>query len=217
MRAPFGDRHGEADVQQQRAESDGREPAVELGRQQADHKRDLDQRGQDVVDRVVQQRLDRTRTPLDVARDPAGLAFQVKPQAQGQQVLEGFQRHPAGNARGHRIEQKLAQLCEQRDRQAQRAVAHQQRDWDDQRGARIARLEVERVDQLLEDQRHADVGELGRHQATQGHQHAPAPLPDIRAEFFERRPVGVGRRRRRTRQDGGRQRCRAHQIKDRRK
>ena len=120
--APFGHGHREADVDEQRAEGDRREPAVELGRQQDDHHRDLDQRRQDVVDRVVEQRLDRARAALDVARDAAGLALEVEAQAELQQVLEGLERDAPRDPRRDRIEEELAQLGEQRDRDAQRAV-----------------------------------------------------------------------------------------------
>jgi hypothetical protein len=192
--APLGHRHRERDVQHQRTEGDGREPAIELDREQADDERDLDQRGQDVVDRVVEQRLDRARAAFDVARDAAGLAFEVKAQAQGQQVLEGFKRHAPRNARGHRVEQELAQLGERGDRQPQRAIGQQQRDRHREHRARVAGLDAQRIDELLEHQRHADVGELGRDQKTQRHTHPPAPLPDIGQQLLQRCPIGTRRR-----------------------
>ncbi len=145
--APLGHGHREGDVEDERAEGDRREPAVELGREQDDDERDLDQRRQDVVDRVVQQRLDRARAALDVARDAAGLALEVKAQAQRQQVLERLERDAPGDPRRDRIEQEFAQLGEERDRDAQRAVGEQDRDRNDQRGARVVGLDRQGVDQ----------------------------------------------------------------------
>ena len=50
---------------------------------------------------------------------------------------------------------------------------------------------IERIDQGLQHQGHADVGQLGRHQAGQCDGHAPAPLPDVRQQLAHRRQPGV--------------------------
>jgi hypothetical protein len=122
-------------------------------------------------------------------------------------VLERLERDAPRDPRRDRIEQELAQLGEERDRDAQRAVGEQDRDRDDQRRARIAGLERERVDQVLEDQRHADVGELGRDQAGERDEHAPAPGPDVGQQLGERAPVGLRRwSLARARRGGGRRR-----------
>ena len=72
-------------------------------------------------------------------------------------------------------EHQLAQLGEERGRQAQqrrrRAAAPT---GTTSTRARIAGLERQRVDQVLQQQRHADVGELGADQEGQRDQHAPA-------------------------------------------
>jgi hypothetical protein len=204
VRAPLGHRHRVGDVRRQRTERDAGKPAVELGRQQRDHQADLDQRGQDVVDEVVQQRVDGARAALDVARHAAGLALEVEAQRQRQQVLEGLQRDLARHARGHRIEQKFAQLGEQRHRHAQRPVGQQQTHRHHQQRARVAWLQVERVDQRLEHQRHPHVGQLGRDQAGQREQHAPLPLPDVGQQLADGGQPDGGRRRRRSARRQGR-------------
>ena len=53
------------------------------------------------------------RAALDVARHAAGLAFQVKAQAQRMQVFKDFQRNTARRALGGLGKHQLAQLGEQ--------------------------------------------------------------------------------------------------------
>ena len=50
-------------------------------------------------------------------------------------------------------------------------------------------LQRQGVDQGLQDQRHADVGELGGDQASKRDEHAPAPGPDVGHQLGERLPV----------------------------
>ena len=81
---------------------------------------------------------------------------------------------------GDRVEQELAQFGEERGRQAQRAVGRAAAPTGTTSTLRGSPgLSVERVDQVLQQQRHADVGELGGDQAGQRHRHPPAPLPDV--------------------------------------
>jgi len=76
----------------------------------------------------------------------------------------------------HAREHDLAQFLEQRRRQAQRAIRDQQ-----QRGNRQERqLQVETVDQMLEDDRHADVRQLRHHQQDQRDDDALPVMPDVR-------------------------------------
>jgi hypothetical protein len=114
----------------------------------------------------------------------------MEAQAQRQQVLEGLQGDLARDARGDRVEQELAQLGEQRHRHAQRAVGEQQRDRHGEHRARIAGLEVERIDDVLEHERHADVRELRADQAGERDRHAPAPAPQVRRQPGQRPEQG---------------------------
>ena len=94
----------------------------------------------------------------------------------------------ARGARHHAREHDLAQLLEQRDRQPQRAVRDQQQQRNQQRLGR----DVERVDQLLQHQRHADVGELGGDEERERDADAPAVAPDFRPQADGNRPGAMG-------------------------
>ena len=93
--APFGHRDGEADVEHQRNNGDPRKPHIKFDGQQRQHQRHFNQRGDDAVKRIADQRMHAARTAFDVARHTAGLALQVKAQAHGMQVAKHFQRNAA--------------------------------------------------------------------------------------------------------------------------
>jgi hypothetical protein len=147
------------------------------------------------VGTIRDQRLDAAHAALDVARHAAGLALKVEAQAEGVQVPEGFQRDAARRALGGLGEHQFAQLGEQGCGQAQQAVAHQQGDRHHQHRRGIAGLERHGVDQVLEQQRHADVGQLGADHESERGQHPPFVLPEIGKQPPQRGPVGVAARR----------------------
>ena len=78
-------------------------------------------------------------------------------------------------------------LGEDGRRQAQQAVRDEQRERHEQHGRGL----VEAVDDLLQEQRHADVGRLGEHEARDRRQHAALVLPQVRQERADRRPVAA--------------------------
>ncbi|KAF1053159.1 MAG: hypothetical protein GAK34_01080 [Delftia tsuruhatensis] len=188
-RAPLGHRDRERDVEHQRRQRDCREPDVEAQRQDAQHQRHLDEGGQDAVERIRDQRLGAAHATLDVARHAAGLSLQVKAQAQRMQVLEGGQRNRArGTLRGLGKDQ-VAQLGEQRTGKAQQPVGQQQGHGHDEHRAGIAGLQIQRIDQVLQQHRHAHVGELGPDHEAQRRQHAPLVLPQVGQQAPQRVPV----------------------------
>ena len=186
LRAPFGHGHREGDVENQRNDGDAGKPDVEFDGQQAEHQRDLDQRGNDAVERIGDERMHAARAALDVARHAAGLAFQVKAQAQRMQVFKDFQRNTARRALGGLGKHQLAQLGEQRGGQAQQAIGQQQRHRHHQHGLHVAGLETHGVDQVFEQQRHADIGHLGAHHESQRCDNAPLVGPEVRKKPLER-------------------------------
>jgi hypothetical protein len=97
----------------------------------------------------------------------------METQRQTVQVLEHLQGHAPDGALHDLGEHGIAQLAEQRVGQAQCAVAHQQKHRQHQQGARAG----QRVDHLLEQQRHTDVGDLGGDQKTHGQQHPSTEFP----------------------------------------
>ncbi len=191
--APLGHRDGEHDVEHQRHQRDPDVAHVELGAQQGEHEHHLDQGREDAVERVGDQRLHPARPALDVARHAAGLALQVEAQAQRVQVTEHLQRDRACGALGGLGEHQFAQLGEHAGGQAQQAVGHDQPQRHHQQRQRTAGPDGHRVHQLLEQQRHAHVGRLGRDHEGQCRDHAPLVLPEVGEQAAQRRPVGAGR------------------------
>nr|GEU28155.1 hypothetical protein [Tanacetum cinerariifolium] len=177
VRAPVGDRDREHDVRHQRDEGNHREPDIVMQHQVTQHQRDFHQRGQDVEQRVGNQRAHRARAAFDIARHAAGLAIEVEAQRQGVQVTEHLQRNGAHGALRHARKQELAQLGEHGRRQPQQAIRHQRRHRQHQQRLRVLRRDGERVDQPLHHDGHAHVGQLGAHQAAQRQQHAPLVHP----------------------------------------
>ncbi|EWS63580.1 hypothetical protein Y695_03186 [Hydrogenophaga sp. T4] len=98
--APFGHRHGEGHIEHQRHQRDPHITHVELGAQQREHHDHFDQRREDAVERIRDERLHAARAALDVARHAAGLALQVEAQAERVQVPEHLQRDAARGALG---------------------------------------------------------------------------------------------------------------------
>ena len=197
LRAPVGHADREDDVDDQRDDGDPGEPGVEFHREQAQHQRHFDQCREDAVQRIRDQRMHAACAALDVARHAAGLPLEVEAQAQAVQMAEHLQRDAARRALGRLREDQLAQLGEQRGRQPQQPIGEQQAEWNDEHRARIAGLERQVVDQRLQQQRHADIGQLGADHERQRQHHAPAVVPQIRQQLAQRRGVGsTGRRRR---------------------
>ena len=127
-----------------------------LREQHRGHQAELQDHRDDGEQHVGQQRRDAARAALDVARHAAGLPLQVEPQRKRVQVAEHLQRHAAYGALRHTHEHDVAQLGEQGVGRAQQPV--QKRAV--RSGSTSTRsLGVERVDDLLHHQRHADVGE----------------------------------------------------------
>jgi len=186
---PLGDAHREEDVERQRGHRDPGKPGIELDGQNGQHQTHFDQRGHDAVERIRNQRLDAAHAALDVACHAAGLARQMKAQAQGMQVLKGLQCNGAGRALRGLGEHQLAQFGESRSRQSQAAIGQQKSHRHHQQGARIAWLQAHGVDQFLEQHGHAHIGQFGPHHESQRQQHAPLVFPEVRQKPLQGVPV----------------------------
>ena len=116
------------------------------------------------------------RVPRSTSRvRPPVWRDEVEAQRQRVQVAEHLERDVAHRALRHLGEQELAQLGEQRRRQPQQAVGDEQRErHGEQRG-----LAVEGVDDLLQQHRDADVGDLGGDQRGQRRDHPPLVRPEV--------------------------------------
>ena len=160
--APFGNAEGPHRVGHQRGQGHGGEaPVIDPDQHHGDQQH-FQQDRDDRIQGPVQQVGDRRAAALHIAGHPAGAPAEVKLQAQRVQVAEHLQRHLPRSARHDPGEHHLAQLGEQRDADARGAVGEQQADRQQQQ----AGFDVEVVDDVLENERHQQVEQLGgEHQA----------------------------------------------------
>ncbi len=131
------------------------------------------------------QRGDAPRAPLDVARQAASVPREMKAQAERVEVPEDLERDRPDGALRDLGEQELAQLGEEGRRQPQHPVRDQQREGHGQQ----RRVAVEPVDDFLQQQRHADVGDLGGHEAGERRPDPPAVRPEVGQQAADRAPV----------------------------
>ena len=117
--APVGDLDRKHDVEGQRREGDEGEYRVVVVERDADYQADLDQRRQDAVEGVADQRTDRAGAALDVAGQPAGLALEMEAQRQRMQVAEHLQGDAPHRLLGDPRKDEFAQLGKQRGGKAQ--------------------------------------------------------------------------------------------------
>ena len=98
-----------------------------LREQHRGDQRELEDHRDDREQQVGKQRRDAARAALDVARHAAGLAVEVEAQAEAVQVAEHAERDAPDRALRDAHEHHVAQLAEQRGREAQDAVDREQR------------------------------------------------------------------------------------------
>ena len=196
--APVGDEDRRGDVERERRHRDRDERPVVADDEDHRDQADLHQRGQDREQREADQRRDAALAALDVPGQSARLPREMEAQRQRMEVAEHLERDRAHRALRDLGEQELAELGEHRRRQAQEAVGGEQRERNRQhRGPG-----VERVDDRLQQDRHADVRDLGRDQRDERDDHAPLVRPEVRQQRADHAPVAAagclrGRKRRR--------------------
>ena len=173
--SPLGDRDRERDVEQQRADGYADEPGIVAGDQDSRDEPDLEQRRQDREQGKANERRDAARAALDVTGKAARLSREMKAQRQSVQVAEYLKRDGAHGALRHLGEKEFAQLGEHGRGQAHRAVGGEQRQRQNQ-----LRRSRQAVDDLLQHQRHAHVGELGCDQAREREEHAALVRQKVR-------------------------------------
>jgi len=108
----------------------------------------------------------------------------MKTQREFVQVSENLQRDLAYSALRDACKENLAQLREQRGRKTQCAVEQQQHGGQGECLLRAAQA----VDHLLENQRHADIGQFCTEQTREGHKGSPFVLPQIGQQLVEGQP-----------------------------
>jgi hypothetical protein len=187
MRAPLGDGDGECDVDAECARGDRDEAPIVFDDQDRGHECDLDKRRQDRKQRIADERRDAALAALDVAREAAGLPCEMEAHRQRVEMPKDLQPDLAHGALRHLREQELAQLGEERRRQAQEPVGHEQSKRNGEHGG--ARIEA--VDDALHQQRHAHVGELRRDEAGKRCEYPPLVFPQVRQQRAQRVPVAL--------------------------
>ena len=105
------------------------------------------------------------------------------------QVTKGLERERAHRRLSHVDEEELAQLGEERGRQPQRTVGHDQRHRHHQQAGRGLRRRRQTVDDAFQQDRHADGRQLGGDQAREREQHPALVGPQIRQQRTQRLPV----------------------------
>ncbi len=197
--APLGNEEGEGEVDRHRGEGHGDEAPVELREQHPRHQANSRITGNDREQQVGQQRGHAVGAALDVPRDAAGLALEMEAQGQRVQVAEHGQRELPDRVLGDAHEHGVAQLRKERRGEPQQAVGDKKRKRHRDDGA----LGPEPVHHLLQHQRHADIGELGRDEAGERDHHAPAVFPQVGQHHGHHPPLAAARRGRGMRQGGG--------------
>ena len=117
------------------------------------------------------------------------MAGKMKTQRQRVQVAKGLQSDRAHRALGDLGEQVFTQLGERGGRQAQNSIGKEQRNRQDQHLSRGRKRQA--VDDALEYQRHADVGQLGRDQAGECEHHSAPIGKEVRQERAHRLPIAA--------------------------
>ena len=192
--APFRQADREHDIACDRHQGHGREaPVVEAPHHDTDQQ-DLEQGRQDVEGGEADQEFHAGRAALDDAAEPTGLTLEMEAQGQGMQMAEDLQGEAADRPLRDRREQRIAQLAERLGRDPGHAIGQDERDG---HRDRLHLGIAQGIDGVLVDDRHVDVGDLGRDQQYPGHDHAAAQAdlafrPQIAADDAQNRPGPLG-------------------------
>ena len=187
--APLRHPHRVGHIQHQRAQGDDGKPHVKPTAQNGQHQQHLDEGGHQIEQRERHHGFNAAHAALNVARHAAGLALQVKAQAQAVQVLKRLQRNGACGAMRGLGKHQFAQLVEQRVSKAQQPIGQDQTHRHHQQRRGAARRQGHGVHQLFEQQRHPHRGEFGPHHEGDGGQHPALVLPQIRQQPRQRSGV----------------------------
>ncbi len=170
---PLRGREGEGGIGADRDEGDRRERPGIFVEQDADHEPELEQRRADVEQDDAEQEADRLDAALGDPRKLARPPLQVVAQREAEQVLEHLERDPASGPLGDLGEDRVAQLAEAGRGQPGEAVGEQ---GGDRQGDQRSFGTAQAVDHRLEEERHLDGDQLGRHQEREGDDHPQAQL-----------------------------------------
>ncbi len=189
---PVGHGDGEEHERGHGGEDDQAECPGVLAQQDPGHQQEFHRHRNDGENQVVEQGGQAGGPALEVPADGAGLAVEVEAQGKGVEVLQGAQGEPAHGPVANPGEQYIPDLGEAGGEQPQGAIAQQQ-GYRQRQGGRVP---VQGVHDLLENQGHAHVGALGRHQRPQRHGHPPPVVPQVgqqRLEIVQVAPVALRR------------------------
>ena len=134
--AAAGKNGGEADIDDDRQAGDDRIAPVEHVPDDGGDHHQFQRRRHDVEDREAQHRLHAQHAAVDDPRQAAGLAVEMKAQADRMQMAEGAQRQQPNGALLHRGEQGVADLAKAGGADAYRAIGQDQCNRNDEGGRR---------------------------------------------------------------------------------
>ena len=177
--APLGDGDSEINIKRQSGQSDDGIPLVKLHAQNTEHQHHFNQSRHYAVERIRDQRLYASDTAFNVAAHAASLALQVKTQTQIVQMLKGLQCNFACSALCGRRKHQFTQFGKARHRQTQQPVTDQQGQRHHQSNLSAGWLWRHGVNQFLEQQRHADVGQLGADHERERRHDPPFVFPQV--------------------------------------
>ncbi len=200
--APFGGEIGEPHIERDRDRDHDHIAPIEVEEQHRDDQDQLDDRRRQLQQHHAHDGLDGVAAAFENARQPAGLALEMKAQRQQMHVLEGEHRQAAHRVHRHLGEDSITQLGKRRHQDAHAAVGqrHQhrrrQRPGDHIVGPkRRGAVAGQRIGCPFEGERHRDGGELGGEQQHGREDHAvlqvaPVRRPDIGPQIRERAQYG---------------------------
>ena len=182
--APIGGQRRKCQISDHR-EADRHDVApVERDQHRGDNQRELDDGRNRGQHRGANDGLDGVAAALENAREPAGLALQMKTQRQAMQVLEYFDRQSAHRVHGDGREQRVAPLLGQRHDDAQDPIEDGQRNRAEKNARQRDRVECklagDRVCGPLVGVGNCDREQLGEQHQGDGEKHAQLQISAVR-------------------------------------
>ena len=193
---------GEPHEERDRQPDDDDIAPVEMQKQHGDDQHQFDDRRRQLQQHHAHDGLDGVAAALEHARQPAGLALEMKAQRQQMHVLEREHRQPPHRVHRHLGENAVAPLGEKRHDDAHAAIGERHHDRRRERpGEPIVRRHRrraaagERIGRPFEGERHRDGREFGEEQKhgrenDAALQVAPVRRPDIGPQVDQRGQQG---------------------------
>ena len=162
-----------------------------VNQQQANHHQQFQQRWQNVEHQKAQQKADALHTAFNVTLQGTGLTVQMKRQIQAVQMAKHFQGGASHRPLGDSSEHQIPDFTKQHRHQTRQPVRQQQPQRKPQPGVATEAIGhlVKLVHLMLHQERHADTGHFGAHQANHCNHNPAAILQQIGCQCFQPLPA----------------------------